>query len=413
MTPRGQLEKRIWKADFGRYGGRRSRGSFSYQAYIPESIADYEIVLPGDVAEVVGEAEREAVQLNRDPPELDGLEALARQLLRAESLASSRIEGLTLSHRRLAKAAAAPADSRDVNARSVVANIAAMEKAIAIGANAAELTTADVVTIHETLFRGTRDEAVAGAIRSKQNWIGGNSDTPRNAEFIPPPADRVVALLDDLCEFVNRDDLPTVAQAAIAHAQFETIHPFPDGNGRVGRCLIHAILRRRGLAPRYVPPISLVLATDVRGYERGLTDYREGADVEWCAVFAQATRTAAREAEGFAGEIAKLQDEWLERTGNPRRDSAVRKLVAGLPAHPIIDVAAAMEIAGVSDVAAGRAIERLEHADVLRPERPGQQRRRSWEARELFDLVNGFERHLAIPPGSRTPARPAPDKPAA
>jgi Fic family protein len=412
MTPRGHLEKRIWKADFGRYGGRRSRGSFSFQAYIPEAIADYEIVLPGDVAEVVGEAEREIVSLNREPPELDGLEALARQLLRAESLASSRIEGLTLSHRRLAKAAAAAEDSRDMNARSVVANIAAMEKAIAIGASATELTTPDIVAIHETLFRGTRDGAIAGAIRTKQNWIGGNADTPRDAEFVPPPADRVVGLLDDLCAFVNRNDLPAVAQAAIAHAQFETTHPFPDGNGRVGRCLIHAILRRRGLAPRYVPPISLVLATDVRGYERGLTDYREGADAEWCAVFAQATRTAAREAEGFAREIAKLQDEWLERAGNPRRDSAVRKLVADLPAHPIVDVAATMEITGVSDVAAGRAIERLERAGVLRPERPDRQRRRAWEARELFDLVNGFERHLAIPSGSRALARPAPDKPA-
>jgi Fic family protein len=411
MTPRGHLEKRIWRADFGRYGGRRSRGSFSFQAYIPDAIADYGIVLPGDVAEVVGEAEREIVQLNREPPELDGLEALARQLLRAESLASSRIEGLTLSHRRLAKAAAAPEDSRDVNARSVVANIAAMERAIAIGASTAELTTADIVAIHETLFRETHDEAIAGAIRVKQNWIGGSSDTPRNAEFIPPPANRVVALLDDLCEFVNRDDLPAVAQAAIAHAQFETIHPFPDGNGRVGRCLIHAILRRRGLAPRYVPPISLVLATDVRGYEHGLADYREGADAEWCAVFAQATRTAAREAEGFAREIAKLQDEWLQRAGNPRRDSAVRKLVAALPAHPIVNVAATMEITGVSDVAAGRAIERLERAGVLRPEHPGRRRRRSWEARELFDLVNGFERRLAIPSGSRAPARPAPERP--
>lgn len=411
MAPRGHLEKRIWTADFGRYGGRRSRGSFSFQAYIPDAIADYEIVLPGDVAEVVGEAEREIVLLNREPPSLDGLEALARQLLRAESLASSRIEGLTLSHRRLARAAATPEDTGDVNARSVVANIAAMEEAIAIGASATELTTADIVTVHETLFRGTRDEAIAGVVRTRQNWIGGNADTPRDAEFIPPPADRVTALLDDLCEFVNRDDLPAVAQAAIAHAQFETIHPFPDGNGRVGRCLIHAILRRRRLAPRYVPPISLVLATDVRGYERGLTDYREGADVEWCAVFAQATRTAAREAEGFAREIAALQDNWLERAGNPRRDSAVRKLVAGLPAHPIVDVAATMEIAGVSDVAAGRAIQRLEGAGVLWPERADRRRGRSWEARELFDLVNGFERRLAIPVGSRTPARPAPDKP--
>lgn len=409
MTPQGKLVEKIWTADFSRYGGRRSRGSFAYQAYIPQPIAEFDLDLPGEVAEVVSEAEREVARLNQDPPELDGLEALARQLLRAESLASSRIEGLTLSHRRLAKAAADPEGSSDVNARSVVGNIVAMERAIEIGAHADQLSVDDIVTIHETLFRGTRDEAIAGAIRTTQNWIGGDADTPRNADFIPPPPDEVRALLADLCFFMNRNDLPSVVQAAIAHAQFETIHPFPDGNGRVGRCLIHAILRRRGLAPRYVPPVSLVIGTDVGGYERGLTDYREGEDAAWCAIFAQATRTAAREAEGFAHQIEQLQDEWLARVGNPRRDAAARKLIAALPAQPIIDVPAAMGIAGVSDVAAGRALRRLEDAGILRPERKGQMRGRSWEARELFDLVNGFERQLATPAGTGRPARPAPD----
>jgi Fic family protein len=409
MSPVGKYEEKIWSADFGRYGGRRSRGSFSYRAYIPDPIAKLDSIFPGDVAEVIGEAEREVVLLNQDPPKLGGLEALGRQLLRAESLASSRIEGLTLSHRRLAKAAV-DAQSSDVNAHSVVGNIVAMEKAIEIGAEAPALSPRDIVTIHETLFRSTRDEAIAGVIRATQNWIGGNSDTPRNADFIPPPPGEVPRLLEDLCEYMNRDDLPAVAQAAVAHAQFETIHPFPDGNGRVGRCLIHAILRRRNLAPRYVPPISLVLATDVAGYERGLTDYREGRDVEWCAVFAQATRTAAREAEGFAKQITRLQEEWLERAGNPRSDSAARKLIASLPAHPIVDVAAAMKLAGVSDVAAGRAIGKLEQAGVLQPERGGRRRGRSWEARDLFDLVNSFERQLAIPPGTPRPARPAPPR---
>ncbi len=408
MTPKGHLEERIWHADYGRYGGRRSRGSFSYQAYVPEPVAEFDLPLPGDVAEVVSEAEREVSLLNHDPPELDGLEALARQLLRAESLASSRIEGLTLSHRRLAKAAADPEGSRDVNARSVVGNIIAMEKAIEIGAGADRISAESIVAIHETLFRGTRDDAIAGAIRATQNWIGGSADTPRNADFIPPPPELVPSLLEDLGKFINRNDLPSVVQAAIAHAQFETIHPFPDGNGRVGRCLIHAILRRRNLATRYVPPISLVLATDVRGYEQGLTDYRQGEDAAWCAVFAQATRTAAGEAEDFAQRIERLQQEWLRRAGNPRRDSAARKLIAALPAHPIVDVPTTMEIAGVSDVAAGRAVDTLEQTGVLQPARRGQKRKRSWEARELFDLVNGFERDLATPPGQRRPARPAP-----
>ncbi len=408
MTPKGHLEERIWHADYGRYGGRRSRGSFSYQAYVPEPIAEFDLALPGDVAEVSSEAEREVSLLNRDPPGLDGLEALARQLLRAESLASSRIEGLTLSHRRLAKAAVDPEGSRDVNARSVVGNIIAMEKAVEIGAAADRLSVESIVAIHETLFRDTRDDTIAGKIRTTQNWIGGSADTPRNADFIPPPPELVSPLLEDLGKFINRNDLPSIVQAAIAHAQFETIHPFPDGNGRVGRCLIHAILRRRDLAKRYVPPISLVLATDVRGYEQGLTDFRQGEDAAWCAVFAQATRTAAREAESFAQRIELLQENWLRRAGNPRSDAAARKLIGAIPAQPIVDIPTTMEIAGVSDVAAGRAVDRLEQAGVLQPARPGQKRKRSWEARELFDLVNDFERGLATLPGKRRPARPAP-----
>jgi len=99
-------------------------------------------------------------------------------------------------------------------------------------------------------------------IRSEQNWIGGAASSPRDAEFVPPPPELVPDLLDDLCAFCNREDVPASVQAGIAHAQFETIHPFADGNGRVGRALIHVVLRRRALAPRYVPPVSLVLAAD-------------------------------------------------------------------------------------------------------------------------------------------------------
>src|SRR6202023_1686779 len=107
---------------------------------------------------------------------------------------------------------------------------------------------------------GAFGDATAGKVRDRQNWIGGASSGPRDAEFIPPPPELVPELLDDLSRFMARDDLPPVAQAAVAHAQFETIHPFADGNGRVGRCLISVVFRRRGLGQRLIPPVSLVLA---------------------------------------------------------------------------------------------------------------------------------------------------------
>src|SRR5665811_1420877 len=115
---------------------------------------------------------------------------------------------------------------------------------------------------------------MGGRFRSEQNWIGGSAFNPCSAEYVPPPHELVPDLVADLCEFCNDDSLPAVAQAAIAHAQFETIHPFVDGNGRMGRALLHLVLRRRGLAPRILPPISLILATWSRDYIGGLTGAR-------------------------------------------------------------------------------------------------------------------------------------------
>src|SRR3954449_3450514 len=133
-----------------------------------------------------------------------------------------------------------------------------------------DITVDHILGIHERLLRGTERDRYAGQLRDEQNWIGGSSFNPCSAAFVPPPPERVRALLDDLCEFSNSEGLPAVAQAAIAHGQFETIHPFVDDNGRTGRALIHVILRRRGLTPVVVPPVSLVLATCSDGYIAGL-----------------------------------------------------------------------------------------------------------------------------------------------
>jgi Fic family protein len=108
---------------------------------------------------------------------------------------------------------------------------------------------------------GSRDKAHGDHLRDRQNWIGGSEHNPCLAAFVPPAARVVPDLLADLCSFFNDESLPAVAQAAVAHAQFETIHTFADRNGRTGRGLIHLVLRRRGLATRVLPPVSLVLAT--------------------------------------------------------------------------------------------------------------------------------------------------------
>lgn len=402
-----KLLKRRWEADFSAFGGRRAKAGFPYEAYLPDLVADSELLLSGDIAAVLTEAESAVRELNAPSPRFHSLETLARQLLRAESVASSRIEGLELSHRRLAKAAYAH-DLGDVTAQSVLANMQAMSVAVRRAVPGRAFKVSDILAMHRELFGAFQDPS-AGKVRTEQNWIGGASSSPRDAEFVPPPPEFVVELLEDLCRYIERDDLPAVAQAAIVHAQFETIHPFADGNGRVGRCLIHTVLKRRRVAAHYVPPISLVLATDSRAYIRGLTDFREGRTAEWCAVFAQATRTAAQEAVWFATEVEALQGRWLRAAGYPRQDSAAVALLEVLPSHPILDVGTAEKLLQRSNQAARLAMMALEEAGVLKTITVGK-RNRAWEAVGLFELMNAFEARLATRRGGKTRLRPAPRK---
>jgi Fic family protein len=217
----------------------------------------------------------------------------------------------------------------------------------------------------------------------------------------------VPRLLDDLAVFLNRRDLPATLQAAIAHAQFETIHPFADGNGRVGRCVIHVVFRRAELAPRYVPPISLVLATEADDYVRGLTTFREGELEDWCGYFAVKTLEATRRARGLAERVRRQREGWIDRAGRPRLGSAARRLIEALSGQPVLDVRVAARLTGASDEAARRAVNQLAEAGILTQVTVGR-RNRAWEAREVFDLLNAFESELATPEGAEGPVRVAP-----
>jgi Fic family protein len=343
------------------------------------------------------QATRELVKLNQASP-AGGAGPLAKSLVRSEAAASSRIEGLQLSQQRLARAAYQAEGHRgDRRAAEILANVEALEQAVVLGADANPIGVTDIQDIHRTLLRFTFDRAVAGVVRDRQSWIGGSDYHPLDAAYVPPPAEYVPALLEDLCEFIERDDLAPVVQAAIAHAQFETIHPFADGNGRVGRALIHTVLRRRGETPEYVPPISLVLAAQPRAYIAGLVDYREGRISDWCTLFTSATARAADDAIELNDAIAALQARWLDALGSPRRDAAVRQIVAVLPSQPVIDVGAAQHLTGKSHVAVGNALNQLEDAGIL--QRLNERKwGRLWECGELLQLVSDFEERVSTPP---------------
>jgi Fic family protein len=220
------------------------------------------------------------------------------------------------------------------------------------------------------LLERASNSQIAGRLRTTQNWIGGNDYNPCGAAFVPPPPTEVDRLLDDLCAFVNGEALPPLVQAAIAHAQFETIHPFEDGNGRTGRALVQVVLRRRGLTPAFVPPISVVLARDKDRYLKGLTLFREDRLADWIELFAAATAEAATLAAHYTMRVSQLQEEWRKRLrahANPRADAAAWVLIAVLPAHPIITVSVAVAATQRTKPAVANAIDQMEAAGILTP----------------------------------------------
>jgi Fic family protein len=401
----------VWQGALGLGLPRALRRPCRYEAYVPDLLADLELRLPADVAADVSDAEREIQRLNDRAPSLVNLEALARLLMRAEAVASSRIEGLEIGTRRLTLAQAARASGAtvsDATAEIVLDNVEAMARAVADLAERDPLVTDNLLDIHRPIMQHTDHPKLGGVVRTTQNWIGGNDYNPCNADFVPPPPEYVPSLLDDLMQFTNTDRYPPLVQAALAHAQFETIHPFADGNGRAGRALIHVVLRRRGLAPRYVPPISLILATRSREYIRGLTAYRytgspdaaEAQDgiAEWVSIFAAAAARAAADAEQFGERVDALVQSWRDRASPIRANSAADLLLRALPSTPIITVETAAKLVGRSVRAANQAVDQLVNAGVLLPTRHVR-RNRAFEAAGLLDLLTTFERALASPDG--------------
>ena len=413
------LIRQRWTSSFEGMS-RRDRQGCEFDAYLPDPLAGWDLSIPADLAADLADAEAAIRQLNTSTTPHVSLEGLARFLLRAESVASSKIEGLEAGPRRLLDAEVVLTQgghAADRIAVEVLANVAAMEAAVELGSSTGTITIDDLLGIHRTLMERSSMPQIGGVVRTTQNWIGGSSYNPCSAAFVPPPPESLDALLHDLLTYVNGDDHPTLVQAAIAHAQFETLHPFADGNGRTGRALIHVILRRRGLAPRFVPPISLLLATWASDYIAGLTAYRHlgapdsperstGAGT-WLRTFATATHRSCHDAESYANEIETLDARWRDQLGRVRANSAVELLLDVLPGVPVITVESAARLIGRSEMRTGEAVNRLEAAGVLRQRNVGRQRYRVFEAADVVDLFTGLERALASPTGNTTTAAPA------
>ncbi len=411
--------RRQWASDLSA-PSRQGRGPCEYEADVPDYLVGRRITLDGDVAADVTDAETAIARLNVEASSLIDTEALARILLRAESVASSKIEGLEIGARRLLRVEAARSlgdHPADVTAIEVLDNVDAMVFGIETMSVGGSITADLLLDIHRRLLAGSRLAEHGGRFRSVQNWIGGSDYNPCAASFVPPPPELVSGLVDDLVAFCNDDSLPAVAQAALAHAQFETIHPFVDGNGRTGRALIHLILRRRGLAVRVLVPVSLILATWANDYVGGLTathyvggltatryrgratsrDAHEGINL-WIGRFAGACGRAVEDAGAFERRAQGIETEWRGRLGRVRARSSVDLLLRALVGAPVVTVNSAADLIGRSFVQINEAVMRLVEAGVLRQVTVGR-RNRAFEAPDVIEAFIDLERQLASPGG--------------
>lgn len=318
--------------------------------------------------------------------------AISGFLLRSESVSSSKIEHVEAKRDDYAKAMVGLKSS--AGARSMVAATDAMQAMIKASGEGA-LNEQDMLDAHKILMRDDPvDGHYAGRIRDVQNWIGGSDYSPLGAVHVPPPAEMVPELLHDLFLFSNRRDTPVLAQAAIAHAQFESIHPFTDGNGRIGRALIGAVSRFRGLTTTTVTPIASAMVADVDRYFGLVNDYRTGNVDPFVSYLAKSALLATDAAKTSIEALEQLPALWAD-LAKPRRNSADEKLIARLLERPVFEAHTAAHFAGVGENAIYAALDRLVNAGVLSLIGTAK-RNRAWAATEVLDEVDRLNARLGL-----------------
>ncbi|WP_029089389.1 Fic family protein [Brevibacterium album] len=419
----GTWELQEWQRTDDAALPRRERRTGEYWSYSPDPLQTLPLHVDPETSRLLARAETAVLRLAAR--ERADLVSISRYLLRSEAIASSRIEGIAPSPQRIALAELGQHETvtgLSDPAVLVANNMTIVREATGRLADADALTVADLTDLQAALLPETPR---LHGIRDRQNWVGGSQWHPLDAEFVPPHPQHVHALLDDLIDYCNGAAHAPLVQAALAHAQFETIHPFADGNGRVGRALIHAVLARRGLTAGAVLPVSLVLATHSDEYIRGLSGFRStssnvsdplsmpgegnaGSHAEgvlvWLQMFAAAVLEAAARAGELADELAQMRigwdaqlDDWRASSGMTRAlrsDSAVHAILRDLPGTPVLTAAAVRRIHGTSEAAALKALETLREAEILSTISIGRGKR-AYLSGDVLNLITVTERQLA------------------
>ncbi len=370
-----------------------------YRAAVVPAINQRSAQMPSGTRALLDEATAEIARFDAEVGrDFAPLEAV---LLRSESAASSQIEHLTASARAIALAELGDTSRR--NALLITDNSRAMMTAINL---ADQLTSDSIIEMHRVLLERSNPR-ITGRWRQSQVWIGTNSFGPHTASFVPPHHEEIPAAMDDLVAYMARDDVPVLEHVAIAHAQFETIHPFPDGNGRTGRALVQSMLRAKLLTRTMTLPVSGGLLANQEGYIAALDAYRRGDPMPILERFAEASHFAVFHGRMLAAALADVKSDWAERIV-ARPQAVVWRAIDAVLRQGVVDAGYLERELGVTDVSATDAISRLVEAGALRQIGEGRRNRR-YEAPEVLAALDAFADAARRVPRDDTSLGPADD----
>ncbi|CAM4249565.1 Adenosine monophosphate-protein transferase SoFic [Mycobacterium basiliense] len=369
-----------WEPQGRRYASGTLPKYGTYHPAVPVSIADLVLDLP---PAVLADAEAASHEIARFDAELGGeIAPFAAVLLRSESAASSQIENLTASARAIGEAELSGGKAKR-NAELIVANTAAMQAAVALS----DTVDADAIRAMHRALMVNEPRHTPGEFRTEPVWIGGGS-TPIGATFVGPRYELIPGAIGDLIAFTQRADVPTLPQIAVGHAQFETIHPFTDGNGRTGRALVQALLRNKGLTRQVTVPVSAGLLADTGAYFAALTSYRDGDFAPIVQRFSQATVLAIANGRQLVGDIRDIRETWNDVI-TARSDSAVWKVADLLTRRPVVNAVLLAEELGIESTNAHRYLNPLTEAGIL-VETTNGPRNRVWRSPEVLAALDAF-----------------------
>jgi Fic family protein len=405
----GTYLERSLESDASGYGSRRARSGGTYRAYVPVKLRDMPFVPDEATAVALADAAETTARVD-EYIRASGTTAVLSVLSKSESIASSLMEEIEGSTHNVIMALDGEGAANDAVA-SVVKNINITDDAIRrFAASDRPISVQDIVELQADLIQHVTQSRVRGTayvgIKTAQNRIGG--DSLLDAAFVPTPPELMDEYLADLVEYMNtHPTVNPVVACAFAHAQFETLHPFADGNGRTGRAIIQGMLRRDGVVRHSVFPLSTILKERSSDYIAGLESFRRDGDAEtaeinaWIRTFAYALADAAELAKNATDQILALRDHWRGLLHGIRSDAVEHRAIEFILERLAVHSGSLAEHCSVSEETARNALSRLESLGIV--DSRTRRRRRIYFSPAIVEIIDTIEASPSLPDDARAP----------